>query len=162
MSDERKKLSWREIDKLKDASGLAKLRRKVEKGEAHRKVEDKKSRERYLKELDKLFSGKDNSEKEEYLKKLHLSLGKRDFKRMLLEFYQRFGLPEEPRDLLLFLDTDEREVFLKTCEKIKEDFDKFSLPEKQGLLSKLKSLRLSLRDEVLSFKLEKLLKELAL
>lgn len=43
MADERKKLSWREIDKLKDASGLTKLRRKLEKKEKTAPKEDKNS-----------------------------------------------------------------------------------------------------------------------
>ncbi|BAU24005.1 hypothetical protein THC_1645 [Caldimicrobium thiodismutans] len=162
MSDERKKLSWREIDKLKDSSGLSKLRKKMEQSRSHRSVEDKKSKERYLKELDKLFTGKEVSEKEEYLKKLHLSVGRRDFQKMLHDFYQRFGLPDEPRDLLLFLDAGEREIFFGACEKIRENFGNFSLSEKQSLIAKLKSLKLSLRDETLSYKVEKLLKELSL
>jgi len=158
---ERKKLSWREIDKLKDASGLAKLRRKLEREEKSPVKEDKKAKERYLKELEKLFSGKTDGEREEFLKKLHLSYGKKDFQKLLLEFYQKFGLPDEARDLMLFLDAEERELLLKTFEKIKERFPSYNLSDKQSLYAKLRTLMFSTKDETLSFKVERLLKELS-
>ncbi|MFN4197040.1 MAG: hypothetical protein ACK4FM_03420 [Caldimicrobium sp.] len=161
MSDEKKKLSWREIDKLKDASGFAKVRRKYERKEGFSGSENKKAKEKYLKELEKLFSGKSNREKEEFLKKIHLAVGKKDFKKMVLEFYRKFGLPESARDLLLFLNVEEKELITKILEKIKENFSGFSMQERQGLIAKLKSLGLSLKDEMLSYKIEKLLKELS-
>jgi len=59
MADDRKKLSWREIDKLKDQSGLAKLRKKREKAEkAESPLLDETKKKSYLKELEKLFQGK--------------------------------------------------------------------------------------------------------
>ncbi|MFN3921284.1 MAG: hypothetical protein ACK4K4_02660 [Caldimicrobium sp.] len=160
MSEERKKLSWREIDKLKDASGLTKLRRKFEKQDKTNHREDKKAKERYIKELEKLFSTKSDGEKEEYLEKIHQAVGKKDFKKLVLEFYQKFGLPDKARDLLLFLDVDEKELILSILEKIKENFSEFTFQERQGLLAKLRSLGMSLKDDFLSFKIERLLKEL--
>lgn len=162
VGDDRRKLSWREIDKLKDSSGLAKLRRKLEREERPSSREDKKAKERYLKELEKLFSGKGNGEKEEFLKKLHQSAGKRDFQKLLVEFYEKFGLPESARDLMLFLDAQSREILFQTLEKIRERFAEFNLSEKQGIFAKLKALQLSTKDEALAFKTEKLLKELSL
>ncbi len=162
MTEERKKRSWREIDKLKDASGLSKLRKKREKEEKTSPTEDKKIKDKYLKELEKLFSSKNDTEKEERLKKLHHLVGKREFKKLVLEFYEKFGLPDEARDLLLFLDIDEKELLLKVLDKIKDNFSNYNLQERQGMIAKLKSLSLSLKDEILSFKVEKLLKELAL
>ncbi|MEZ0344276.1 MAG: hypothetical protein ABWJ99_05700 [Caldimicrobium sp.] len=161
MSEERRKLSWREIDKLKDSSGLAKLRRKLEKGERTPLKEDKKAKERYLKELEKLFSGKGNGEKEDFLNKLHQSTGKRDFQKLLLEFYKKFGLPDSARDLILFLNAESKEILYQTLEKIKERFSEFNLSEKQGIFAKLKALQLSTKDEALAYKTEKLLKELS-
>lgn len=158
---EKKKLSWREIDKLKDASGLAKLRRKLEKREGTTPTEDKKLKERYLKELDKLFHKRD-VEKEEWLKKLHQAVGKKDFQKIALLFYEKFGLPEEGRDLIPFFDVEAREIVLKVLEKIKENFAKFSYTEKQAILAKLKAINLSTKDEFLAYKSEKLLKELTL
>ncbi|MFN3504855.1 MAG: hypothetical protein ACK4Y7_01415 [Caldimicrobium sp.] len=160
MADDKKKLSWREIDKLKDASGLAKLRRKYERKEGISEKENKKAKEKYLKELEKLFSSKNNGEKEEFLRKIHLTVGKKDFKKLVLEFYQKFGLPESARDLLLFLNVEEKELIVNILEKIKDKFSEFSLQERQGIIAKLKSLGLSLKDEMLSYKIEKVLKEL--
>ncbi len=162
MSEERRKLSWREIDKLKDASGLSKLRRKLEKEERIPIKEDKKTKERYLKELEKLFSGKENGEKEEFLNKLHQSAGKRDFQKLLLEFYKKFGLPDSARDLILFLDAENKEILYQTFEKIKERFSEFSLSEKHGIFAKLKALQLGTKDETLAYKAERLLRELSL
>ncbi|MFN3406248.1 MAG: hypothetical protein ACK40E_00745, partial [Caldimicrobium sp.] len=145
---------------LKDASGFAKLRRKYERKESASERENKKAKEKYLKELEKLFSVKNNGEKEEFLKKIHLAVGKKDFKKLVLEFYQKFGLPESARDLLLFLNIEEKELIMSILEKIKKNFSEYSLQERQGLIAKLKSLGLSLKDEMLSYKIEKLLKEL--
>lgn len=161
MSDERRKLSWREIDKLKDSSGLAKIRKKIEKEERTPLKEDKRAKERYIKELEKLFSGRGNEEKDNFLNKLHQSIGKRDFQKLLLEFYEKFGLPDSARDLMLFLDAESKEILYPTFEKIKEKFSEFNLPEKQGILVKLKALQLSTKDEALAYKTEKLLKELS-
>jgi len=131
--------------------------------EAHRtREEDKRVKDRYLKELDRLFSGKGDGEREEFLKRLHLSGHKKDFQRLLLEFYQRFGLPDEARDLLLFLDATDKEILRHTFEKIRERFQTFNLTEKQSVIAKLKALQFSTKDESLSFKTEKLLKELTL
>lgn len=160
MSEEKKRLSWREIDKLKDASGLAKLRRKRERESLSvRQSEDKRIKERYLKELEKLFT-KDDSEREELLKKLHQSVGKKDFKKIALLFYEKFGLPEDARDLLPFFDLEEREILMKLLEKVRERFLQFNTFERQALISRMKTLQLSTRDEFLAYKCEKLLREL--
>lgn len=160
MSDERKKLSWREIDKLKDASGLAKLRRKRERETSpSRQAEDRRVKERYLKELEKLFSRED-SEREELLKRLHQSVGKKDFKKLALLFYEKFGFPDEARDLLPFFDIEEREILMKLLDKVRERFLQFNPFERQALISRMKTLQLSTRDEYLAYKCEKLLKEL--
>lgn len=157
------KLSWREIDKLKETSGFSKVRRKLEKEKRATLglKEDKRAKERYLKELEKLFSSKNDLEKEDFLKKLHQSVGKREFKKLLKEFYNKFGLPDKARDLLLFLEMEEREVFLKTLEKIKEKYSEFNQQDRQGIISKLRSLVISIRDDFLSYRIEKLIKEIS-
>lgn len=161
MADNKKKLSWREIDKLKDSSGLAKLRRKVEKKERTSPREEKKIKERYLKELDKLFSREDH-EREEWLKRLHQTVGKREFKKLILSFYEKFGLPDEGRDLILFFECEEKELIIKALNKVKENFHKFSAFERQSIVAKLKTMQLSTKDELLAYQLEKAMKELAL
>ncbi len=161
MSEEKKKLSWREIDKLKDSSGFSKLRRKRERQETYFSIpEEKRDKEKYLKELEKLFSKKEDKEKEVLLKKIHNAIGKKDFQKFLLEFYEKYGLPEEGRDLLVFLDTHNKEILEKILEKIKENFKSFSWTEKQGLLAKLRALRLSLKEDLLILRLERLLQEI--
>lgn len=160
--EERKKLSWREIDKLKDKSGFSKVRKKLESAEGYEKKVDTKTKERYLKELEKLFEGKKNVEKEELLTSLHKSYGTKNFKKLAKEFFEKYGLPEDLRSLFLFLDLEEREIVLKTLEKIKEGFPNKSIPEKQSILSKLKTLSFTTKDEKIGATVEKLLKEMTL
>ena len=63
-----RRLSWREIDKLKDQSGFAKIRKKMER-ENRDYPQDPKTKQRYLKELEKLFTDKKELEKEDFVKK---------------------------------------------------------------------------------------------
>jgi len=45
---------------------------------------------------------------------------------------------------------------------LKKDFPNRNISEKQGILSKLKTLALTSKDEIIGFKVEKTLKELTL
>lgn len=160
--DERKKLSWREIDKLKDRSGFSKVRKKMENLEGFSKRVDTKTKERYLKELEKLFEGKKDLDREALLASLHKSYGTKNFKKLAKEFFEKYGLPEDLRTLFLFLDLDEREIVLLTLAKIKEGFPQKSISEKQSILSKLKTLSFTTKDEKIGTTVEKLLKEMSL
>jgi len=163
MADDRKKLSWREVDKLKDQSGLAKLRKKREKAErTESPLLDETKKKSYLKELEKLFQEKTSKEKEEALKRLHQRAGQRDFKKLALEFVEKFGIPTDAMTLLLFLDSKEKELILRIIEFIKENFSLFSKEDLDALISKLKTLRYTVTDPAVAFKVEKVLKELPL
>jgi len=163
MADDRKKLSWREVDKLKDQSGLAKLRKKREKAErTESPLLDETKKKSYLKELEKLFQEKTSKEKEEALKRLHQRAGQRDFKKLALEFVEKFGIPTDAMTLLLFLDSKEKELILRVIEFIKENFSLFSKEDLDALISKLKTLRYTVTDPAVAFKVEKVLKELPL
>jgi len=159
---ERKKLSWREIDKLKDQSGFSKIRKKLERSERSTPKEDNKAKEKYLKELEKLFVSKEELEKQNFIENLHKSYGTKNFKKLAKEFVEKYGIPDDWRTLLLFLDLDDRTLVLSALEKLKEDFPNRSISEKQGILSKLKTLALTSKDEIIGFKVEKALKELTL
>lgn len=163
MADDRKKLSWREVDKLKDQSGLAKLRKKREKAErTESPLLDETKKKSYLKELEKLFQEKTSKEKEEALKRLHQRAGQRDFKKLALEFVEKFGIPTDAMTLLVFLDSKEKELILRIIEFIKENFSLFSKEDLDALISKLKTLRYTVTDPAVAFKVEKVLKELPL
>jgi len=163
MAEDRKKLSWREVDKLKDQSGLAKLRKKREKAErTESPLLDETKKKSYLKELEKLFQEKTSKEKEEALKRLHQRAGQRDFKKLALEFVEKFGIPTDAMTLLLFLDSKEKELILRIIEFIKENFSLFSKEDLDALISKLKTLRYTVTDPAVAFKVEKVLKELPL
>jgi len=160
--DGKRKLSWREIDKLKDQSGFSKIRKKLERKEKGPQKEDSKAKEKYLKELEKLFVDKKELEKQNFIENLHKSYGTKNFKKLAKEFAEKYGIPDDWRTLLLFLDLDERKLVLSALEKIKEDFPNRNISEKQGILSKLKTLALTSKDEIIGFKVEKILKELTL
>lgn len=64
--------------------------------------------------------------------------------------------------LLLFLDSKEKELILKTLQFIKENFSLFSKEDLEALVTKLKTLRYTVADPAVSFKVEKVLKELPL
>jgi len=163
MAEDRKKLSWREVDKLKDQSGLAKLRKKREKAErTESPLLDETKKKSYLKELEKLFQEKTSKEKEEALKRLHQRAGQRDFKKLALEFVEKFGIPTDAMTLLVFLDSKEKELILRVIEFIKENFSLFSKEDLDALISKLKTLRYTVTDPAVAFKVEKVLKELPL
>ncbi|MBO8143270.1 MAG: hypothetical protein H0Z16_01605 [Thermodesulfobacterium sp.] len=160
--DSKRKLSWREIDKLKDQSGFSKIRKKLERKEKSLPKEDPKAKEKYLKELEKLFIDKKELEKQNFIENLHKSYGTKNFKKLAKEFVEKYGIPDDWRTLLLFLDLDERKLVLSALEKLKEDFPNRNISEKQGILSKLKTVALTSKDEIIGFKVEKLLKELTL
>jgi hypothetical protein len=160
--DNRKKLSWREIDKLKDQSGFSKIRKKLERSERSPVKENNKTKEKYLKELEKLFVDKEELEKQNFIENLHKSYGTKNFKKLAKEFFEKYGIPDDWRTLLLFLDLDDRKLVLSALEKLKEDFPNRNISEKQGILSKLKTLALTSKDEIIGFKVEKALKELSL
>jgi len=160
--DEKKKLSWREIDKLKDQSGFAKIRKKLERSEKKVYKENNKTKEKYIKELEKLFVDKKELEKQAFIENLHKSYGTKNFKKLVKEFVEKYGIPEDWRTLLLFLDVDDRNLVLISLEKLKTDFPNRNLSERQSILSKLKTLALTSKDEIIGFKVEKILKELNL
>jgi hypothetical protein len=160
--DERKRLSWREIDKLRDKSGFSKIRKKLERAERNLPKNDYKSKEKYLKELEKLFVDKETLEKQNFIENLHKNYGTKNFKKLAKEFIEKYGIPDDWRTLLLFLDLDDRTLVLSALEKLKEDFPNRNISEKQGILSKLKTLALTSKDEIIGFEVEKVLKELTL
>jgi hypothetical protein len=156
----RRRLSWREIDKLKDKSGFSKIRKKYEKEQSSYLKEDPKAKAKYLKEIEKLFVDKEELEKQELLEELHKSYGTKNFKKLAKEFIKKFGFPEDWRILLLFLDLEDKKLVLTALEKLKNDFPNRSLNEKQNIVSKLKVLALSPKDEEIAFKVDKILREL--
>jgi hypothetical protein len=160
--DERRRLSWREIDKLKDQSGFSKIRKKMERAGKFAYKEDPKAKERYLKELEKLFANKEDVEKQAFLENLHKNYGTRNFKKLAKEFVEKYGIPDDWRTLILFLDLDDKNLVLSALEKLKEDFPNRSISEKQGIISKLKTIALTSKDETIGFKVERVLKELSL
>ena len=58
------------------------------------------------------------------------------------------------------LDLEDKKLVLTALEKLKNDFPNRSLNEKQNIVSKLKVLALSPKDEEIAFKVDKILREL--
>jgi len=155
-----RRLSWREIDRLKDQSGFSRIKRKMERENSSQLYSDPKAKKRYLKELDRLFKSKEDQEREKALTALQKAHGTRTFKKTVKEYIEKYGIPEEPQILLLLLDVEDKKLLLRILDALKERFSSFENGAKQQLISRLKALALSVTDEVVGYKVEKLLKEL--
>ncbi len=145
-----RKLSWREIDRLKDQSGFSRIRRKYS---------NPKAKERYLKELNKLFKGKEE-EKEKALEELKKAHGTKGFKKAVKKYLSNYGVPNDPWVILLMLDVEDKNLLLELLSAVKDRIEIFKNGAKKQLISRLKALALSSSDEIVGYRAEKLLKEL--
>ncbi|RUM89068.1 MAG: hypothetical protein DSZ24_02180 [Thermodesulfatator sp.] len=141
---DRRRPSWREIDRRRDRSGYARVREKVEKEGPDKALERSRwLKEKYLKEVEKLFSGKKASpEQEKALKKLKNAYGTKRFTRVAREYVEAYGLPEEWNLLLLLLEAQDEDLVCRTLEFLKEQAAEKSPLERQGFLAKVRSLTL--------------------
>ncbi len=154
-----RRLSWREIDKLKDQSGFSRIRRKMEREKTSSVYSDPRAKERYLKELNKLFKGKEQ-EKEKALEELKKAYGTKNFKKAVKKYLAEYGIPDDPWVLLLMLDVEDKKLLLELLSAVKDKIEIFEDGAKKQLISRLKALSLSAIDEMVGYRAEKLLKEL--
>ncbi len=150
-----RKLSWREIDRLRDKGGFARIRQKREK-EQPQNPEEKR---RYLKALNELFKSKEEKEKEEAEKNLFKAYNTSRFKREVKSFIEKYGVPEKIDTLLMCLETKDKEIVKKCLKKLEELSSCFDEKEKEKIKSRLKVFLFSL-DELLALEIQKFLKKL--
>ncbi len=139
--------SWREIDRLRDRSPHTRRRERSE-SSLEKALRSKWLKEKYLKEVEKLFSGKKGSEEHaKLLKAIHRSYGTSRFNRVVRRYIEEFGLPEDWGTLILLLDHKDPEIVCKALEALKDLYPQKGLVEKQGFVSKARVLAMTARKE---------------
>jgi hypothetical protein len=157
-SDEREKPSWREIDRRRDRS------RHVRRDESARKEKALRSawtKERYLKEVDKLFQGEKGSKAHKAaLNAIHRTYGTQKFSDAVKKYLDKYGIPDDWSTLMLMLDYKDEEVVVEVLEAMHAYSRERSPRERQGFKDKLEILSFtSSHSQVVSLA-ERVLKEL--
>jgi hypothetical protein len=153
--DDREKLSWREIDKMRDhsrhVSGEPRSFRE-------RSLRSDWAKKQHLKEAEKFFLGKKGTD--EYKKAyaaLHDKYGSPGFEEAAKKFIQEFGPPDDWGTLILILDAKDPAVAREALAPLKGLYEKRSPIEQKGLKGKLKILAITARDKNLREEVEKML-----
>ncbi len=136
--------SWREIDRRRDRSPHTRLREKHERqGLEKTLARSSWLKEKYLREVEKLFSGKKGTpEHEKALKKLQNAYGTRRFTKVARDYVREYGLPEDWSTLLLLLEVSDENLICETLESLRRLAPERSPIERQGFLAKVRSLLL--------------------
>ncbi|WP_297057086.1 hypothetical protein [Thermosulfurimonas sp.] len=136
--------SWREIDRRRDRSLHSRIKEKYERTDSEKAIQRSGwLKEKYLREVEKLFSGKKGSpEHEKALKRLQNAYGTKRFTRAAREYVREYGLPEEWNLLLLLLEAEDEKVVCEAMESLSRRLPERSPIERQGFLAKIRSLLL--------------------
>lgn len=156
--DDREKLSWREIDKMRDHSRHVS---REPKSFRERSLRDERAKRQHLKEADKYFLGKKGTE--EYRKAyaaLHDRYGSPGFEEAGRKFIQEFGPPDDWSTLLLLLDAKDPALAKAALGPLKGLYEKRSPIEQKGLKGKLKILLMTAKEKDLREEAEGMLEGL--
>jgi hypothetical protein len=109
-TNEREKISWREIDRRKDRSPYAPKESTQDRERAHRSQWMKKH---YRKEVDKLFMGKKGTKKHQKARDdIDRYHGTDQFEATVKDYLDQYGLPDDWNTLSLLLDYSDVEKVL--------------------------------------------------
>lgn len=154
---EREKLSWREIDQLRDRS------RHVDRGPKslrERTLRSDWAKKQHLREAEKFFLGKKGSEAYKAAHSaLHEKYGTPHFSKAVKDFLVQFGLPDDWGTLLLLLDDPDPKVVRDSLLALKPMVHKRSLIEQRGFQGKVRTLAAIAKDPALRAECEKILDE---
>ncbi len=155
--DDREKLSWREIDQMRDRS------RHVSGGKSYRErtLRSDWAKKQHLREAEKFFQGKKGTEayKKAYTA-LHEKYGSPGFQEAAKKFVAEFGMPDDWGTLILLMDFDDPGLVKGAVAALKEMAPNRSPMEQKGFKGKLKILVLTTRDKELRKEAEKILEEI--
>jgi hypothetical protein len=155
--DEREKLSWREIDKLRDRSRHVSGERK---SFQERTLRSEWAKKQHLREAEKYFQGKKGTPAYKAAHTaLHENYGSPDFQEAAKNFLQQFGLPDEWGSLLLVLDYHEPRWVKEALGALKAMYEKRSLIEQKGFRGKVRVLAMTTGDKGVRQECEKILAE---
>ena len=156
--DEREKLSWREIDRMRDHS------RHVEGGRKsyqERTLRSDWAKKQHLREAEKFFQGRKGSDAYKAADRaLHEKYGTPDFQEAANSFLQQFGLPDDWGSLLLILDHHDPKWVKEALTALKTMYPKRSLLDQKGFKGKAKVLVMTTADKGVRLEAEKILDEL--
>jgi len=156
--DEREKPSWREIDRRRDRS------RHASRDERSRKEKSLRStwaKEQYLKEVDKLFTGKKGGkEHKSALNAIHRAYGTSKFASSVKKYLQKYGIPDDWSTLMLLLDYKDDEVLQQVIEVMKDLAPERSAMERHGFKDKLEILSFTTSSSKILSLVESVLQEL--
>jgi hypothetical protein len=156
--DDREKLSWREIDKMRDHSRHVS---RDPKSYRESSLRGEWAKKQHLKEAEKFFLGKKGTD--EYKKAytaLHDKYGTPEFEEAAKKFIQEFGPPDDWGTLLLLLDAKDPALAKEALVPLKGLYGKRSPIEQKGLKGKLKILAMTAKEKNLRQEAEKMLAEL--
>jgi hypothetical protein len=156
--DDREKLSWREIDQMRDRS------RHVSGGPKsyqERTLRSDWAKKQHLREAEKFFQGRKGTDAYKAADiAMHEKYGTPDFQEAAKNFLQQFGLPDEWGSLLLVLDFHEAKWVKEALAAMKGMYEKRSLIEQKGFKGKVKVLVMTTADKEVRLEGEKILEEL--
>jgi len=153
--DDREKLSWREIDNLRNRSRHVSSDTKSYR---ERTLKNDWARKQHLREAEKFFQGKKGSD---HYRKAHAALhekyGTPEFHEALARFVGEFGIPDDWGTLLLILDTTNSELIKQALAVMKEMVTKKGVLEQRGFKGKVKVIAATTKDSGLREECEKIL-----
>jgi hypothetical protein len=155
--NERERLSWREIDRLRDGS----RRGRSESKPRSTPKQQEKIRQEALKQAEALFS--DKQQRPEYKKalaKLEDQRATAQFLATAENFLKKYGLPNDWRGLMLFLDYADPAIIAEAMIQLQKLAYSQSMIEIQGLKGKLRTLALTSRFLEIKEKAEAILENL--
>jgi hypothetical protein len=140
-SDEKERPSWRDIDRKRDRSSH------VSRDESSRQEKSLRStwaKERYLKEVDKLFQGKKGDKAHKAaLNAIHGHYGTSKFAAAVKEYLKKYGVPDDWSTLMLLLDYKDDKVLGQVIGTLKELAPERSPVEREGFKNKLEIISIT-------------------
>jgi len=156
--DEREKLSWREVDQLRDRSRHVSGGRK---SYQERTLRSDWAKKQHLRAAEKFFKGRKGTDEYKAADAaLHEKYGTPGFQEAAKNFLQQFGLPDEWGSLLLVLDFHDPKWVKEALAALKGMYAKRSLIEQKGFKGKVRVLVMTTTDKGVRLEAEKILEEL--
>jgi len=157
-SDDREKPSWREIDRRRDRSRHVS---RDDSGSKEKSLRSTWAKERYLKEVDKLFQGEKGSKGHKTdLDAIHRTYGTKKFGDSVKKYLEKYGIPDDWSTLMLLLDYKDEEVLAEIIETMQVYAKERSMTERQGFKDKLEILSFTSSHAHIVSLAERVLKEL--
>ena len=125
--------SWREIDSKRDRSSHREEKRDEPKMAGWAK-------QQLVKQAEQLFEKKMTPEAETLHKEVRKAHGTKTFDKLASEYLEKFGLPDDWRTLLLFLDHGNEEVFRQVILKMRDELPNQNMTDKRSFKTKLSIL----------------------